>query len=702
MFKLGVIQFFEFGGQGLALRNRQRLQATLLVVGFLTTALIGLSVVKYPTAAPADWMATSFLVCLIVMSRGPVRAVAVAACAVGLLAIARASHWGWFQAGILTVFTVAEALLAVWLMRRLSKTPRLANIKQAAKLIAFVILPTTLLSSLAAGVACELIYGKGFATLASQWFAGHATGMVIALPALLILATPTLIKPPTKSPFEKIFFAAVLAMFATSPFTPFGAVAFMLILPAATIFAFRLGLKTTVVSILAIDGISEFFAYLHPNPDIWGVPMSMEMSILLGQIYYLAVYLNGLFTGLAIDYQARLKLLLERKSEIARQARTKAFRASRAKTEFLATMSHEIRTPLNGVIGFTQVLLKRDSLAREDREQVELISASGHALLTVVNDILDFSKVEAGEVTLNPRPVRLAAVVEDVAAIIRLDAERKDLKLTVNLAGDTEAFHDIDDQRLKQVLFNLLNNAVKFTNRGGVALSVDWSGQTVRFDVQDTGPGIAADAIPRLFHRFSQADSSISREHGGTGLGLAISKGLVELMGGVIGVHSTPGEGARFWFEVSPPQVAEGPRAQVSEDGGEGASAHVLLVDDHPVNRQLGVTILNLLGCTVDTADNGQEALDAVKSRRYDLVLMDVHMPVMDGLEATRAIRALDHAHASVPIISMSADVLSDQVARCTAAGMNDRVSKPIDIDALQACLNRWVGRDSTGEAIAA
>jgi CheY-like chemotaxis protein len=220
--------------------------------------------------------------------------------------------------------------------------------------------------------------------------------------------------------------------------------------------------------------------------------------------------------------------------------------------------------------------------------------------------------------------------------------------------------------------------------------------------VRDTGPGIAAEAIPRLFHRFSQADGSISRQHGGTGLGLAICKGLVELMGGQIGVDSAPGKGASFWFELALPLAAEGPCDQVAEDSAQGACAHVLLVDDHPVNRQLGVTILGLLGCTVDTAENGQEALEAVQSHRYDVVLMDVHMPVMDGLEATRAIRALDHPHSDLPIVSMSADVLSDQVARCVAAGMNDRVSKPIDIDDLRGCLNRWVGRDARGEAIAA
>jgi CheY-like chemotaxis protein/nitrogen-specific signal transduction histidine kinase len=407
-------------------------------------------------------------------------------------------------------------------------------------------------------------------------------------------------------------------------------------------------------------------------------------------------------TGLAIDYQARMKRLMETKTAIARRARARAIQASRAKTEFLATMSHEIRTPLNGVIGFTQLLLKRPVLEAEVRDQIELIGSSGAALLSVVNDILDFSKVEAGEVTLNPQPVRLAAVAEEALAIVQAEAERKRLELRLKVEGQTDATHLVDGQRLRQVLINLLNNAIKFTAEGRVILTVSSAPHATRFTVTDTGVGIKAEALPRLFQRFSQADSSITRTYGGTGLGLAISKGLVELMGGRMGVESTPGAGSTFWFELSPPlaEAVDQDEADTIEEAG--VSAHVLLVDDHPVNRQLGVAVLTLLGCTVDTAADGRDAVDAVTVTAYDLVFMDVHMPVMDGLEATCAIRALAGPASRTPIVTMSADVMPEQVARCVAVGMNDRVSKPLNIEDLHACLVRWIGRDSEGHARAA
>jgi signal transduction histidine kinase/ActR/RegA family two-component response regulator len=688
----------------LSAQSRKGLLALLLVAGFLGSSYVGLGIVKYPSGAPASWMGSSFLICAMVMLSGRLRAISVAACVAGAFAAARLVHWPLVPAIVFTGFTTAESALASWLLLRLSRTPRLANIKQAAKLLFYVILPTALASSLAAGVAMQILYGRDFVMLAMEWFAGHATGMLLALPTLLVLATPDHTARPKRHPIEMAILITAVLVFASAPFDGLNTVTFLLILPAATIFAFRLGVKVTVASILAITSIGDIFYYLHPNPSVWGAPLPLMTIIMIEQFYNLAVYLNGLFTGLAVSYQARLKEQLERRTEIAREARAQALSASRAKTEFLATMSHEIRTPLNGVIGFTQVLLRGGGLAPKVRQQVELISSSGKALLTVVNDILDFSKVEAGEVVLNARPVRFADVCADVCAIVRTEAERKGLALVLEFDGP-DLVHAVDDQRLKQVLFNLLNNAIKFTTEGSVTLAAGWRGETLRVEVRDTGPGIAPDALALLFDRFSQADSSISRSHGGTGLGLAISKGLIELMGGRIGVDSTVGEGSTFWFEVAPPLAsapAQDGTTAAAEREDAGVSGHVLLVDDHPVNRQLGVAVLNLLGCTVDLAENGLEAVEAARTGRYDLILMDVHMPVMDGLEATRAIRGLDAPARSTPIVSMTADVLSDQVARCLAAGMNGAVSKPIEIEDLQACLVQWIGRDAEGHSVAA
>jgi CheY-like chemotaxis protein len=247
------------------------------------------------------------------------------------------------------------------------------------------------------------------------------------------------------------------------------------------------------------------------------------------------------------------------------------------------------------------------------------------------------------------------------------------------------------------VLLNLLSNAIKFTDQGRVSLDVlaieTEGGQTLRFSVGDTGPGVEPNKVERLFKRFSQVDSSVSRAHGGAGLGLAISKGLAELMGGRIGVDSAPGLGSVFWFEIPAPSTGRPASADTAAAEAQAISARVLLVDDHPVNLELAATVLRLLGCDVVQAENGEQAVAAMRQDPCDLVLMDVHMPRMDGLEATRQIRALGGAAAAVPIIGMSADVMPEMQAACLEAGMNAAVGKPISISALHGTLAKWLGQ---------
>jgi PAS domain S-box-containing protein len=401
--------------------------------------------------------------------------------------------------------------------------------------------------------------------------------------------------------------------------------------------------------------------------------------------------------GLNKDITARKvaeHLLLEAKSA-AEAARAQAEQASAAKSDFLATMSHEIRTPLNGVLGYTDLLLEELAAGTRAWRYAERIQGAGSSLLTVVNDILDFSKIEAGQVALAAEPFAPGHVAQQALSIVRASADRKHVELGVEVAPDVPTYVVGDQDRLRQVLLNLLNNAVKFTAHGSVTLRVSCGDRAdgrarLRFSVEDTGIGIPASKQHLLFERFSQVDGSVQREFGGTGLGLAICKRLVELMGGRIGVASEPDKGSTFWFEVSLEVTAPAAEPVASSAGPVRKGRRLLLVEDVPLNQELAVTVLQAAGHDVDVADSGPDAIRKVREESYDLVLMDVQMPGMDGMTATRHIRALDHAAASVPILAMTANVLPQQVAACREAGMNDHVGKPFKREALLAAIERW------------
>ncbi len=391
----------------------------------------------------------------------------------------------------------------------------------------------------------------------------------------------------------------------------------------------------------------------------------------------------------------------------AEQAQAAAEQASLAKTDFLASMSHEIRTPLNGILGYTDLLLEDRELKDEHRRRVERVKGAGDALLTVVSDVLDFSKIEAGRIDLEPRPFHVASLVEESLSIVQglADAKRLTLATAIDATVPNRAIGD--PNRLRQVLLNLLNNAVKFTAAGTVTLSVsccaiDDGAATLRFSVEDTGLGIAADKLSRLFKRFSQVDGSIRREFGGTGLGLAISKTLVETMGGAVGVESHPGRGSIFWFTVTLPIGHASQPEPRPASAATRRPALILLVEDTELNQDLARSVIEAAGHLVDVVADGAAAIAAVQAKAYDLVLMDVQMPGIDGLTATRCIRQLPGAAADVPIVAMTANVLPAQVARALASGMNDHVGKPCKREELHAAIARWTehrrGRERDGE----
>ena len=386
-----------------------------------------------------------------------------------------------------------------------------------------------------------------------------------------------------------------------------------------------------------------------------------------------------------------------------RRSREAAQAAAHAKSEFLANMSHEIRTPLNSIIGFTQVLKRDGSLSAMQLGQLSRVEEAGRSLLTLVNDVLELSKLDSGAVRLKKKPFSPAKLVRDVAALIRPQVVNKGLSLTVDTP--TEASRSVigDPDRLRQVMLNLLSNAVKFTSVGEVALRLrtEPAGQDMRLEiaVEDSGMGIPADQISRLFRRFAQADGSISRRFGGTGLGLAISKQLVEAMGGTIEVESTVKVGSRFLVKLDLPLAPEqaGAIAPVNVDdaapsarAGALCGKRLLVAEDVTLNQKLVQLILGPLGCTIDFVADGAEALRAVQERDYALVLMDMQMPVLDGIETARAIRGLGGRHVDLPIVALSANVFPEQIARARAAGMNDFVTKPIASEDLIGAVLKW------------
>ena len=429
-----------------------------------------------------------------------------------------------------------------------------------------------------------------------------------------------------------------------------------------------------------------------------------------------------------VDSLEQKKLALEAQARDLEEAGSRAEQANVAKAQFLATISHEIRTPMNGMLGTTELLLET-TLDPVQRHLAQTANRSASALLALIDDVLDLSRIEASKLTLQAASFDLRALVHEAVDLMATTARGKPVGLSATISWRLPNRVEGDPIRLRQVLVNLLHNAVKFTERGRIVLDVGVLGETedavqLRFEVRDTGIGIAEDQFDSVFDAFTQVDASSTRRHGGTGLGLAIVKEIAELMGGRVGVDSRIAHGSTFWLELSlnravdPAPAPAGPGDAVArtpaaaapdaavthapaavpprdEQAGEGvASAHILLVEDDAVNQMVLAAMLEQLGCRVDIVDDGEAACSAAAQTHYDMVFMDCHMPVMDGFEAARRIRdeeaRTDGTH--TPIVALTALALAGDRERCLSSGMDDYMTKPVRTAQLATAVQRWAG----------
>ena len=610
------------------------------------------------------------------------------------------------------LMNMGEAFLCAFLARRVCGAA--LDMRRPKRLLAFAAysaLPAVAVTTVVGFSLVMLVAGIGLSTSVVfgiySFFIVELLGLLLVTPVLMLVARAHRFRGMTRARApEAIGLFLLMVVVTVAVFSQDTLPVAFLTFPPMLLISLRLSPTKTAAALVLLAGITGVATLTGHGPvhltqltEVPGLeavsPMLRRMGIY--NLYLLAIVATVLPISTVMTERRRLEARLRVRTVAAQEARRTAEDAAAARSRFLAMMSHEMRTPLNGVAGFADVLAGRPGLDAEAVRQARQIRESSDGLLVLVEDILDFAR---GDDALTNEPLELAAVARETVAASLAAARARGLHLRIDDCLPAGARFMADRRALRQAMHPLVVNAVKFTDRGEIVVRLDRVGEGVCIRVSDTGCGIEPSILPDLFEAFAQGDASIRRNHSGAGLGLALAARHVQRMGGRIDVESSVGVGSTFIlslpFDRTADVVGEACPAEaiVAPPVASGHAPCVLVVDDHPVNREVARIMLEAFGCEVVEVCDGQQAIDAVAGQAFDLVLMDVRMPNMDGLEATRRIRAMPEAGGGVSIVAMTADAMPEDVSRCLAAGMNAHMAKPINQAGLLSMVNRALSGD--------